>query len=61
MSSDTEQLLHEELIKNYVIRSCINCSNFIKLTERCTLAPTYGLPAKVVVFGCPKWDMDLPF
>lgn len=61
MSSDTEQLLHEELIKNCVIRSCINCTNLVKLTERCSLAPTYHLPMKVIVFGCPKWIVDLPF
>jgi len=46
MNSDIKATLHEELVKNCIVRSCLNCENFNDKTERCELAPAYPLPAK---------------
>lgn len=59
MNSEQRKALHEEMILHAVVSSCLNCEQFDK--EKCQLAPTYNLPAKVVVYGCPKWTMMIPF
>jgi len=59
MTSEQRKALHEELVKHAVVTSCLNCEMFEK--EKCLLAPTFQLPAKVIVFGCPKWIMLIPF
>jgi len=61
MSSELKKTLHEELVKASIVRSCLNCENFKEEDERCSLAPSYPLPAKVVVYGCLKWIMVIPF
>lgn len=61
MNSEQAHNLHEALLEEQVIRSCLNCDNFKEEDERCILAPAYPLPAKVIVFGCPKWTGVVPF
>ena len=48
--------------QNHIYRSCINCFNFKETSEICILA-NQRPPARVIVFGCPKWeDKDIiPF
>ena len=44
-----------------VIRTCINCENFnIDGGELCTLWRSRP-PAKVIVYGCDKWQEEIPF
>lgn len=59
MNSDQKKQLLQALIKDAIVQSCLNCENFDK--ERCKLAPSIPLPARVVVFGCKEWQMDIPF
>lgn len=61
MNSEQSNRLHRELITSCIIQTCLNCEYFDEKPERCSLAPTYPLPAKVVVFGCPKWIPLIPF
>lgn len=47
---------------NYLYQSCINCENFDEKNELCKLAKQRP-PARVIVFGCPKWEDkdEIPF
>jgi len=40
--------------------SCIYCTNFDEENELCRLA-NQRPPARVVVQGCPKFDLEIPF
>lgn len=63
---DLQTIITESLNKlaeqNHIYRSCINCINFNQRQELCWLVKQKP-PAKVIVFGCPKWeDKDqIPF
>jgi len=57
---EQECKLHEELIYCGIVRSCLNCELFNRDLETCQLAGARP-PVKVVVFGCPKWTLDIPF
>jgi hypothetical protein len=52
--------VHREMIQQQIFRSCINCEHFNEKTEYCGVAHQRP-PAKVIVFGCPKWMADIPF
>lgn len=46
---------------DYIYTGCINCINFNQTLEVCKLA-NQRPPAKVICFGCPKWEYDgIPF
>jgi len=63
-SSSIEELnsqLHKELVAHYIVRSCLNCENFDKRKEQCDLAPGQRPPAEILVYGCIKWEMLIPF
>lgn len=51
---------HQALVESCIVRSCLNCMDFNHQAEICDLAKVRP-PAKVVVFGCPKWTLDPPF
>ena len=53
-------ILHQQLIKQQVVHSCLNCLEFDDETEHCTVVNVTP-PAKVLVYGCPKWTPDIPF
>lgn len=59
MNSEQKETLHQALVRDSIVRTCLNCEMFEN--EKCLLAPTFKLPAKVIVFGCPKWTMSIPF
>ena len=40
--------------------SCIYCTNFDEENELCRLA-NQRPPARVIVQGCPKFDLEIPF
>lgn len=50
----------ENLISDLVFRSCLNCENFDSQNEVCALAKARP-PAKVIVYGCQKWEACIPF
>lgn len=41
-------------------RTCLNCTHFYETTEICELAGSRP-PAKVIAFGCPKFEEPIPF
>lgn len=41
-------------------QSCITCDKFDEKEELCTLFKTKP-PAKVIVYGCEKWEDKIPF
>jgi hypothetical protein len=41
-------------------RCCLNCLQFNEKTETCALAKARP-PARVIAYGCPKWEEDIPF
>lgn len=43
------------------IECCPNCDNFDVPLERCKLFPDTRPPAKVIAFGCPKFEPRVPF
>lgn len=43
------------------LRSCINCDNFLKASEECSLARGKRPPAIVIALGCDSWVMEMPF
>lgn len=54
--------LHAELIEASIFRSCLSCLNFDAKKEVCLVCrPAQRPPAKTVVFGCPAWELDIPF
>jgi hypothetical protein len=59
MDSELKATLHQELVSNCIVRTCYNCE--LRDGEKCSLAPTYTLPVKVIIFGCPKWIPFIPF
>lgn len=61
MNSEVSKHLHKELIEHGIVQSCLNCENFNEDSEKCSLAPAFALPAKVVVYGCSKWIILIPF
>lgn len=60
--SDIYPVLKEVLSKtDYIYQGCINCENFNETLELCKLA-NQRPPAKVICFGCPKWEFNgIPF
>lgn len=62
LKSETADLLHRELIDQCIVKSCLNCLSFDAKVEVCLFYPGKPHPpAKVVVFGCPSWELDIPF
>lgn len=49
-----------ELIDRQQVVTCINCIQWNDHDEKCTLAKIRP-PARVIVFGCPAWEEDIPF
>lgn len=49
--------------QNGLLRSCLNCDMFNEQLEKCAIAPTLKIPARVIAYGCPSWaDKDeIPF
>lgn len=41
-------------------KTCINCDHFITINERCGLVNERP-PARVIAFGCPKFEEGIPF
>lgn len=53
--------VHERMIIDQVFRSCLNCEQFTAdSSELCMLAKARP-PAKVIVYGCQKWEASIPF
>jgi hypothetical protein len=61
MNSEDTKKLHEALVYDCIIRTCLNCEFFNKEAERCGNFPASPVPAKVLVFGCPQWMPFIPF
>jgi len=57
---EQHELLHKELLSNFIVHSCINCDDFNEANETCSQV-NQRPPAKIVVFGCPKWTPSIPF
>ena len=51
---------HEDLIRRQLLASCFNCERFDHANEVC-LQFDARPPAKVLVFGCPEWEGEIPF
>lgn len=52
--------VHQKLVDNFILRTCLNCECFDPHGETC-LQFRVKPPAKVLVFGCEKWLPDIPF
>ena len=61
-----QDTIKEVTPKNMLFQSCIVCENFETDTERCKMFNVRP-PARIIVFGCVKFqesdgpDMDIPF
>lgn len=47
-----------------IVRSCISCEHFVESQEGCKISNMQRPPARVIAFGCPKYeniDDDIPF
>lgn len=61
LQSETSDLLHRELVNQFIVKSCLTCLSFAK-DETCLFYPGNPRPpASVIVFGCPSWELDIPF
>lgn len=61
LKSETSDLLHRELIDHAIVKSCLSCLSFAK-DETCLFYPGNPRPpAQVIVYGCPSWELDIPF
>lgn len=58
-SREYMRLLTDKLVKQGIVTTCLNCSNFKADSETCVLCHLRP-PAKVIATGCPQWD-PLPF
>lgn len=58
--AETRDLLHRDLIRTVVVKSCLNCECFDKKKDHC-LEYNQRPPADVIVFGCPGWIQEIPF
>ena len=52
--------LQRSLLAAQVVHSCLNCEHFVQEPDKCTLYKTMP-PAKVIYFGCPSWEGEIPF
>jgi hypothetical protein len=59
-SPEYKHLLTKKLSKEGITINCINCVNFLKDQEICTVA-SIRPPAHVIAHGCLTWEEDLPF
>ena len=41
-------------------KTCVHCIYFDQNSETCALAGQRP-PAKVIAFGCARWEQDIPF
>lgn len=41
-------------------KTCVHCIHFTQHSEACALAGQRP-PAKVIAFGCARWEADIPF
>jgi len=50
------------LVENGIVRSCINCEHFRSRDDLgyCDVAKQTP-PPKVIFYGCPAWEMEIPF
>lgn len=50
------------LVENGIVRSCINCENFSCAGDvgYCKIAKQ-SPPPKVIFYGCPAWELEIPF
>ena len=53
-------IAHGEMIRMFLFRSCINCSNWQHEKDKCGKYDEKP-PATIIVYGCDDWDIDLPF
>jgi hypothetical protein len=42
-------------------RTCVNCINFLEKSEECMIAGYKRPPARVIAFGCEKFEEEIPF
>lgn len=58
-NEDVERLTHK-LHGAGLIHSCLTCDNFDEKAELCELYKQRP-PARVIAFGCPSWQNEIPF
>jgi len=62
LKSEASDLLHRELVNNFIVKSCLNCLGFDQKVEVCLFyVGSPRPPAPVIVFGCSSWELDIPF
>ena len=49
---------HKSLVDTYIIATCLNCVCF---ADNICVEAGETPPPKVIVFGCPKWEANVPF
>lgn len=57
--SDMVGELGDNMLK--AARTCVNCQHFLEKSEQCMLAGYQRPPARVIAFGCEKFEEELPF
>lgn len=59
--ADASLITHQEMLDRQIFRSCLNCEEWNKKTETCSLFNTKP-PARVIVFSCgEQWLGEIPF
>ena len=57
---EVRPILHQQLILQQVVKSCLNCEEFDNEKDQCVIVNVTP-PAKILVYGCPKWTPSIPF
>ena len=57
---EVRPVLHKQLILQQVVHSCLNCEEFDEEKDQCIIV-NLTPPAKILVYGCPKWTPSIPF
>lgn len=55
-----QRLMHDELIDNFIIPTCINCESWDYDKDHCGKYQQKP-PAQIIVKACPEWVPEIPF
>lgn len=63
MTTKTDKVhtaLHEQLLTHGILHSCVNCEEWNEERSVCDKFATLP-PPDVIVYGCPEWNIEIPF
>lgn len=61
---DEYKEIRKVLDNSGIIRHCANCEHHTEMDGgviTCDFVPKSTIPHRVLIYGCPNWDMEIPF